>query len=56
MDYSSKSEETRQLMLKESEDGFSAKKDEVWYIFYNDAIGGIGVSIIRLLTNVATLC
>ena len=37
--YSSKSEETRQLMLKESEDGFSAKKDEVWYIFYNDAIG-----------------
>ena len=24
--YSSKSEETRQLMLKESEDGFSAKK------------------------------
>ena len=35
--YSSKSEDTRQLMIKESEDGFSVKKDGVWYIFYNDA-------------------
>lgn len=31
--YSSKPEETRKLMLKESEDGFSIKKDGVWYIF-----------------------
>lgn len=31
--YSSKSEETRQLMMLESEDGFSVKKDGVWYIF-----------------------
>ena len=26
-------------MMEESEDGFSIKKDEVWYIFYNDAKG-----------------
>lgn len=37
--YSSKSEKTRRLMLEESEDGFSVKKDGVWYIFYNDAQG-----------------
>lgn len=37
--YSSKPEETRKLMLKESEDGFSVIKDGVWYIFYNDAKG-----------------
>ena len=34
--YSSKSEQKRSLMMLESEDGFSAKKDGVWYIFYND--------------------
>lgn len=37
--YSSKSEETRRLMMLESEDGFSVKKDGVWHIFYNDAKG-----------------
>ena len=37
--YSSKSVETHQLMLEESEDGFSTKKDGGWYIFYNDAMG-----------------
>lgn len=37
--YSSKPEETRQLMLEESEDGFSVKKDGAWYIFYNDTKG-----------------
>ena len=37
--YSSKTEETRRLMMKESEDGFSVKKNGVWYIFYNDAKG-----------------
>lgn len=37
--YSSKSEDTRQLMMEESEDGFSVKKDGVWYIFYNDSKG-----------------
>lgn len=37
--YSSKSEETRQLMMERSEDGFTIKKDGVWYIFYNDAKG-----------------
>ena len=31
--YSSKSEETRQLMLERSKDGFTIKKDDVWYIF-----------------------
>ena len=31
--YSSKSEETRQLMLERSKDGFTIKKDGVWYIF-----------------------
>ena len=35
--YSSKSERTRRLMMKESKDGFSVKKDGVWYVFYNDA-------------------
>ena len=35
--YSSKSEEKRHLMMLESEDGFSAKKDGVWYVFYNDS-------------------
>ena len=34
--YSSKTEEECQLMMLESEDGFTAKKDGVWYIFYND--------------------
>lgn len=37
--YSSKNEETRQLMMERSEDGFTAKKDGIWYIFYNDAKG-----------------
>ncbi|MDO4663871.1 MAG: ImmA/IrrE family metallo-endopeptidase [Erysipelotrichaceae bacterium] len=34
--YSSKTIETRRLMLEESEDGFSVKKGGYWYIFYND--------------------
>lgn len=34
--YSSKPEAVVRLMLEESEDGFSLKKDGVWYIFYND--------------------
>lgn len=34
--YSSKAVETLQLMMKESEDGFSVRKDGIWYIFYND--------------------
>ena len=34
--YSSKSEETRRLMMIESEDGFTAKKNGIWHIFYND--------------------
>lgn len=34
--YSSKTEKTKQLCLKESEDGFSILKDNQWYIFYND--------------------
>lgn len=34
--YSLKSEEARSFMMIESEDGFTAKKDGVWYIFYND--------------------
>lgn len=37
--YSSKSEEKRRLMMCESEDGFSVKRDGVWYIFYNDEKG-----------------
>ena len=37
--YSSKTEKTRQLMMQESEDGFSIKYDGVWYIFYNDTKG-----------------
>ena len=37
--YSSKSENARQLMMTESEDGFSVKRDGVWYIFYNDSKG-----------------
>lgn len=37
--YSSKPEKTRQLMKEESEDGFSLKRNGVWYIFYNDAKG-----------------
>lgn len=35
--YPSKSEETRLLMMERSEDGFTIKKDGVWYIFYNDS-------------------
>lgn len=35
--YSSKNKETRQLMIERSEDGFTVKKDGMWYIFYNDA-------------------
>lgn len=34
--YSSKSERTKELCFKESEDGFSVLKDNQWYIFYND--------------------
>lgn len=34
--YSSKSKKAYQLMLKESPDGFSLKRNDVWYIFYND--------------------
>lgn len=34
--YSSKPEAVIKLMLEESEDGFSVKKDGIWYIFYND--------------------
>ncbi len=34
--YSSKDESTRQMMMAESEDGFSVKYNGVWYIFYND--------------------
>lgn len=34
--YSSKCEKTKELCLKESEDGFSVLKDNQWYIFYND--------------------
>lgn len=34
--YSSKSNETRQFMLQESQDGFTVKRDGKWYIFYND--------------------
>lgn len=37
--YSSKSERIQQLMMNESEDGFSIKKDGLWYIFYNDSKG-----------------
>lgn len=37
--YSSKSEEALQLMMDESKDGFSVKKDGVWYVFYNDSKG-----------------
>ena len=37
--YSSKSKETQKLMLERSEDGFSIKKDGIWYIFYNDKKG-----------------
>ena len=34
--YSSQTEETRQLMMLYSEDGFTIKHDGLWYIFYND--------------------
>lgn len=34
--YSSKPESVIKLILEESEDGFSVKKDGTWYIFYND--------------------
>lgn len=34
--YSSKSKDAQKLMLEESDDGFSVKKDGKWYIFYND--------------------
>lgn len=37
--YSAKPEETRRLMMERSEDGFSAKYDGIWYIFYNDGKG-----------------
>lgn len=36
MPYSSKSDEARKLCFKESEDGFSVRKGNKWYIFYND--------------------
>lgn len=35
--YSSKDEEAQQLMLVASEDGFSLKRNDIWYIFYNDS-------------------
>lgn len=34
--YSSKNEETRRLMMLRSEDGFTAKYNGEWYIYYND--------------------
>lgn len=34
--YSSKTGKARELCFKESEDGFSIKKEDKWYIFYND--------------------
>lgn len=34
--YSSKSEKTKNLCLKKSEDGFSLFKSNQWYIYYND--------------------
>lgn len=34
--YSAKSQNTQDLMLKRSEDGFSVKRLGEWYIFYND--------------------
>ncbi len=34
--YSSKSPKAHQLMMKESQDGFSLKRNGVWYVFYND--------------------
>lgn len=34
--YSVYSDDIKQLLLAESEDGFSVKKDGVWYIYYND--------------------
>lgn len=34
--YSSKPERTRKLMIHVSDDGFSVKKDGIWYIYYND--------------------
>ncbi len=37
--YSSKSEKTRELCMKESEDGFSIRKGNQWYIFYNEEKG-----------------
>ena len=33
--YSSKTCKVRELCLKESEDGFSIKRNNKWYIFYN---------------------
>ncbi len=35
--YSAKPQKAQELMLKESEDGFSVKKTDGWYIFYNDS-------------------
>lgn len=34
--YSSKTDEARELCFKESEDGFSIRRGDKWYIFYND--------------------
>ena len=34
--YSSKADKIRKLCFKESEDGFSVKKRNKWFIFYND--------------------
>lgn len=34
--YSAKSQNTQLLMTKRSEDGFSIKKSDGWYVFYND--------------------
>lgn len=34
--YSSKTGEARELCFKESEDGFSIRRGDKWYVFYND--------------------
>ena len=49
--YSSESVETHQLMPEESEDGFTIKKDGVWYIFITMQ-KATDVSTTLLLTNV----
>lgn len=34
--YSAKSKNTQALMMKQSEDGFSVKRSDGWYMYYND--------------------